>query len=106
MSGATVVTVGAAITALEAAGFVFKRMKGDHRMFHHDDGRRCLVAGGRDKDEIPRGTLGRMKRAAGIRFGIYLLAGTYFGMQAILSGGINDTEGAQFAGLNKGPSVT
>lgn len=105
MSSAAV-TVGVVVAALEAANFSLKRQRGSHMQYAHDDGRRVTVPGSRKKEEIKKGTLGAIQRNAGIRFGIYLLAGTYFGAQALLSGGINEAEGMQFAGLNRAPSVT
>lgn len=45
------------VKALQSDGFVLKRTKGSHRIYHHPDGRRVVVAYHRLSDTFPIGTL-------------------------------------------------
>jgi predicted RNA binding protein YcfA (HicA-like mRNA interferase family) len=53
------------VHALELDGFVLRRVRGSHRVYHHDDGRRVVLAYHGLNDTFPIGTLRRMISAAG-----------------------------------------
>ena len=53
------------IRALEADGFILQRVRGSHRIYKHDDGRRVVVAYHALSDSFPIGTLRAMIADAG-----------------------------------------
>lgn len=53
------------IRALEADGFRLRRVRGSHRIYHHGDGRRVVVAYHGLNDTFPIGTLRAMIEDAG-----------------------------------------
>lgn len=55
------------IKKIEEDGWVFKRVKGDHRMYYKAGARRPLVIPGKMSDEIPIGTLQSILREAGLK---------------------------------------
>ena len=59
------VSVGELIRALERDGFfLYRRTKGSHRIYRHQDGRQTLVPFHRAGDTLPRGTLADLIRGA------------------------------------------
>lgn len=53
------------VRALEADGFILQRVRGSHRIYKHDDGRRVVVAYHALSDSFPIGTLRAMIADAG-----------------------------------------
>jgi predicted RNA binding protein YcfA (HicA-like mRNA interferase family) len=53
------------VRALEADGFVLRRVRGSHRIYRHANGRRVVVAYHAPGDNFPIGTLRAMIAAAG-----------------------------------------
>lgn len=45
------------VNALEREGFLLKRIRGSHRIYHHPDGRRVVLAYHKLSDTLPIGTL-------------------------------------------------
>jgi len=59
------VTARQLVRALEADGFVLQRVRGSHRIFRREDGRRVVVSYHALGDDFPVGTLRSMLRDAG-----------------------------------------
>jgi predicted RNA binding protein YcfA (HicA-like mRNA interferase family) len=53
------------IAALQADGFQLQRVRGSHRVYRRQDGRRVIVAAHRLSDTFPIGTLRAMIEDAG-----------------------------------------
>lgn len=53
------------VRALEADGFLLRRVRGSHRIYRHADGRRVVVAYHAPGETFPIGTLRAMITAAG-----------------------------------------
>lgn len=55
------------IELLEENGWEFKRMRGDHRIFHKEGARRPIVIPGNLNDDLKDGTLASILREAGLK---------------------------------------
>lgn len=55
------------ISLLEANGWKFIRMKGDHRIFFRDGARRPIVVPGSNSKDVKVGTLESILREAGLK---------------------------------------
>lgn len=55
------------ISLLEANGWKFIRMKGDHRIFFKDGARRPIVVPGSNSKDVKVGTLESILREAGLK---------------------------------------
>ena len=62
------VKVREVIAVLESNGFVLDRQKGSHRQFKDVVGERRLpvTVPGKDSEEVPKGTLGSIRRQSGL----------------------------------------
>lgn len=54
------------IEAIEAAGWVFERTRGDHRIYTRPGDRNRVVIAGKSSSDMPEGTLASACRMAGI----------------------------------------
>lgn len=55
------------ITLLEENGWVFQRMRGDHRIYYKEGARRPIPVPGNLNDDLKDGTLGSILREAGLK---------------------------------------
>jgi predicted RNA binding protein YcfA (HicA-like mRNA interferase family) len=55
------------IKPIESDGWYFKRMRGDHRVYHHPMKLGLVVVAGQPRDDVPIGTLGQIFREAGLK---------------------------------------
>ncbi len=54
------------IKRTETDGWYFKRMRGDHRVYHHPTKPGNVVVAGQPRDDVPTGTLGNIWKQAGL----------------------------------------
>ena len=55
------------IKRVEADGWFFKRMRGDHRIYHPPTKSGIVVVAGHPADDVPIGTLGQIFKEAGLK---------------------------------------
>ena len=55
------------IKRIEADGWYFKRMRGDHRIYHHAVKTGIVVVAGQPSADVPSGTLSQIFKEAGLK---------------------------------------
>ncbi len=55
------------IKRIEADGWYFKRMRGDHRVYHHPVKPGIVIVAGHPASDVPVGTLGQIFKEAGLK---------------------------------------